>query len=67
MFLNHRDDNSLVEVLNLTQLFDPFSESVEVRLHAGEELQDPAPFRKVELTFPSGETLPRCWTNPTYR
>jgi hypothetical protein len=38
MFLNHRDENSLVEVLNLTQLFDPFSESVEARLHAGEEL-----------------------------
>jgi hypothetical protein len=67
MFLNHRDDNSLVEVLNLTELFDPFSDSVEARMHAGEELQDAAPFKKVELTFPSGEPLPRCWTNPTYR
>ncbi len=67
MFLSHRDDNSLVEVLNLTQLFDPFSATVEARLHAGEELQDAAPFRKDELSFPSGETLPRCWTTPNYR
>ena len=67
MFLNHREDNSLVEVLNLTQLFDPFKDTVEARSHAGEELQDPAPFHKAELNFPSGEPLPRCWTNPTYR
>ena len=67
MFLKHCDDNSLVEVLSLRQLFDPFSATVEARLHAGEELQDPAAFNKHELSFPSGEALPRCWTTPNYR
>jgi hypothetical protein len=68
MFLKirHDDDSSLVEVLNLQQLFDPFATSVLGRLHAGEELQDPAPLTKAELNFPSGEPLPRCWLDPHY-
>jgi hypothetical protein len=37
------DDSPLVEVLDLTQLFDPFEARVLGRLHAGEELQDPQP------------------------
>ncbi len=68
MFLKHRsDDDSLVEVLNLEQLWDPFSATVEGRYHAGEELQDPQSFTKGELVFPSGETLPRCWVDPAYQ
>ena len=63
MFLNLRDadDQSLVEVLDLKQLVDPFATEVLVRLHAGEELQDPGPVLKEQLVFPSGEALPRCW------
>lgn len=67
MFLKHLQDGSLVEVINLTELFDPFKAAVDGRLHAGEELQDPASFSKAELTFPSGEALPRCWVDPSYR
>ncbi|QVL51774.1 MAG: acetyltransferase [Cyanobium sp. M30B3] len=68
MFLKirHDDDTSLVEVLSLQQLFDPFAASVQGRLHAGEELQDPAALNKAELIFPSGEPLPRCWLDPHY-
>jgi hypothetical protein len=40
---------------------------VNGRFHAGEEMQDPAGFSKSELAFPSGEDLPRCWTDPAYR
>jgi hypothetical protein len=54
----------LVEVLDLTQLFDPFEAQVLGRLHAGEELQDPQPWPKAELRFPSGEALPSCWLHP---
>lgn len=63
MFLTirHDDDSSLVEVLDLTQLFDPFEAQVVGRLHASEELQDPQPWPKAELRFPSGEALPGCW------
>lgn len=60
------EDDSLVEVLNLQQLFDPFAAQVLGRLHAGEELQEPSAVEKAQLVFPSGEPLPRCWTNPRY-
>ena len=48
------DDSSLLEVLNLKQLFDPFAKTVSGRLHAGEELQDATELTKSELSFPSG-------------
>ena len=67
MFLKTRQDGSLMEVLNLQQLFDPFASSVSGRLHAGEELQDSEAFAKGELRFPSGEALPRCWVDAGYR
>ena len=69
MFLKIRhdsDDSSLVEVLNLKQLFDPFAKTVSARLHAGEELQDATDLAQSELSFPSGEKLPACWLDPHY-
>lgn len=68
MFLKiqHSDDTSLLEVLDLTQLFDPFAAEVLGRVHAGEEMQDPQPVAKASLHFPSGEALPRCWVDPAY-
>ena len=69
MFLKIRhdsDDSSLVEVLNLKQLFDPFAKTVSARLHAGEELQDATDLAKSELSFPSGEKLPAGWLDPHY-
>jgi len=67
MYLRHTPSGDLVEILDMTALIDPFKAEVEGRFHAGEELQDPAPFRKAELEFPSGEPLPRCWIDPHYR
>jgi hypothetical protein len=69
MFLKirHDDDASLVEVLDLKQLFDPFSTKVHARIHGGEELQDPHHFEKTDLFFPSGEALPRCWVDSAYQ
>lgn len=66
MFLAYCPDGSLVEVNQLSLLFDPFAAAVEGRFHAGEELQDPELFAKRELCFPSGEPLPRCWLDPDY-
>lgn len=60
------DDISVVEVLDLRQLFDPFAAEVLGRLHAGEELQDPGPLPKAQLIFPSGEPLPRCWRDARF-
>ena len=66
MFLKTKQDGSLVEVINLAPLVDPFVLHLEGRLHAGEELQEPEQFAKAELLFPSGEPLPRCWMDPAY-
>jgi hypothetical protein len=53
MFLLHRPTQVLVEILELSDLFDPFKAEVLGMAHAGEELQDPALFTKVEMSFPS--------------
>jgi hypothetical protein len=45
----------------------PFQNEVQARLHGGEELQDPQPWPKGELRFPSGEALPSCWLHPLRR
>lgn len=67
MYLKQIANGDLVEILELQGLFDPFQSVVQGRVHAGEELQEPAQFPKAELVFPSGEHLPQCWINPDYR
>jgi hypothetical protein len=66
MFLRTRQDGSLMEVLSLPKLFDPFATQLPGRLHAGEELQEPELFHKTDLLFTSGESLQRCWVDPHY-
>ena len=67
MYLKHKPTGDMVEILDLASLFDPFRSEVTGRFHAGEELQEPASFEKSGLFFPSGESLPLCWTDGTYR
>ena len=67
MFLLHQPSNSLVEVLELQDLWNPISKRVTGRFHAGEELQDPELFTKSHLVIPSGESLPLCWVDGDYR
>lgn len=67
MFLKHKPSGDLVEILDLSLLFDPFKPDVSGRIHAGEEMQDSATFRKSELVFLSDESLPRAWVDPHYR
>lgn len=67
MYLLHKPSNSLVEILGLSDLWNPFADKVEGRFHAGEELQEKELFTKSHLVFPSGENLPLCWTSPNYR
>ena len=67
MFLLYRPTQILVEILELSDLFDPFHPEVLGRSHAGEELQDPDLFLKAEMGFPSGEELHRCWLDAHYR
>ena len=67
MYLKEKDAGHLVHVLDLQGLFDPHDQSVKCERHYGEEAQDAEQFQKAGLVFPSGEALPRCWTDPHYR
>ncbi|MEA5511155.1 acetyltransferase [Crocosphaera sp. UHCC 0190] len=67
MFLQHKPSGDIIEVLNIDHLYDPCQRTILGRFHCGEEMQDPEPFGKSELTFPSGEPLPHCWVEPDYR
>ena len=67
MFLKENEGHHLVEVLSLNDLFNPLHETLVGRLHYGEEVQDAQQFKKTELTFPSGESLPNCWLDVHYR
>ncbi len=67
MYLKHKASGDLVEVMDVSALFDPCVDAVRGRFHAGEELQEPEVFAKTELVFPSDEALPRCWLDAHYR
>lgn len=67
MFVADKATGHLIEVLDTQALFDPHMSEVRGSLHYGEEAQDPEPFAKSGLAFPSGEPLPQCWTDPDYR
>ncbi|VAW76842.1 hypothetical protein MNBD_GAMMA15-2617 [hydrothermal vent metagenome] len=67
MFLKDKSSGDLVEVLDMSAMVDPCRTALEGRFHAGEEMQDPANFFKDSLEFPSGEGLPRCWIDVSYR
>ena len=67
MFLKDISSGHLVEILSLNDLFNLHHDTVIGRYHWGEEIQDPERFAKTGLAFPSGEPLPKCWTDPHYR
>jgi hypothetical protein len=67
MFLKNTNNGDIAQVIELSELTDPNASSVTVRYHAGEEAGEPVSVDKSELTFPSGETLPKCWRDAHYR
>ncbi|MES9943719.1 MAG: acetyltransferase [gamma proteobacterium symbiont of Ctena orbiculata] len=67
MFLMQKNSEKLVEVLSLTDLFNPNHPEIIGRFHAGEEMQDAEKFAKDQMKFPSGESLPQCWLDSKYR
>jgi len=67
MYLKHQGSGDLVEITDLPALFNPLQTVVSGRFHAGEEMQDSQSFTKQELIFPSGEALPRCWSDANYK
>lgn len=67
MLLKESRSGHLVQVLNLTELVNPFKERTQVQFQRGEDLPDPEYLAKTALVFPSGESLPRCWLDSHYR
>ncbi|MDJ0737063.1 MAG: acetyltransferase [Nostocaceae cyanobacterium] len=67
MFLMHKPTGDIIEILTLDKLFNPCIKEVTGVDHLGQEMQDPASYQKMELAFPSGEALPRCWFDSHYR
>jgi hypothetical protein len=67
MLLKDTQTGDLVQVDNLNDLIDPRQERVHGRVQAGQEEQAAERFGKEHLVFPSGERLPRCWSDPNYR
>ncbi len=67
MFLKDKKSGDLVEVLNPKEMFDPASATMQVRFQAGEEVGEPIDVNKAGLSFPSGESLPKCWLDTHYR
>ena len=67
MFVKDTQDQTLIKVINPEQLFDPVQQQVKGQEQAGQEEQPPRDFDKSRLKFPSGESLPQCWTDPDYQ
>ena len=67
MLLMEKNSGHLIEVLDPTEVFDPFKDSFAGRLDFGEDVAEPDNFKKVGVSFPSGENLPKCWMDPHYR
>ncbi len=67
MFVKETKSEDLIRVSQIDQLASPFESKVLGRRQAGEEEQDERLFDKLELVFPSGEPLPRCWTDEHYQ
>jgi len=67
MFLKHLPSGDLVEVIDLPDVINPYSDTIRARAHSSDLIQRPENFLKIELAFPSGEALPLCWVDGHYR
>jgi hypothetical protein len=67
IFLQTKNYSELIKITDLETLFNPLHNKIDGRIQEGEEKQDIQPFPKQNLTFASGEDLPRCWIDPNYR
>ena len=66
MLMRDSNSNNLIKMDGVEDLMNPFKTKISGRSQSGEEEQDKATYTKEELVFPSGEPLPRCWTDPKY-
>ena len=67
MFLQIKDSRDLVKIVDIQELLEPTIKTVHAQEQEGQEEQETDIYQKVELVFPSGEKLPRCWLDAHYR
>ncbi|GMG88233.1 acetyltransferase [Biformimicrobium ophioploci] len=67
MLFKDAEVGHIVEVADIATLANPYELTVIGRFLWGEEVQEPEVFEKSQLTFLSGEALPRCWLDSSYR
>jgi hypothetical protein len=67
MLLKDTETGDLVQVDDIEELLNPRQHGVHARIQAGQEEQPNEVMGKERLVFPSGERLPRCWSDPSYR
>jgi hypothetical protein len=67
MLLQKKENGTLVKILDVLEVISPNQTEVTVQVQAGEEEQDPERVQKINLIFPSGESLPRCWLDAEYQ
>ncbi|ARV61314.1 acetyltransferase [Nostocales cyanobacterium HT-58-2] len=67
MFLQLKDSGELVKILDFEELINPNHDVVQAQEQEGQEEQEPDSYKKENLAFPSGESLPRCWMDANYR
>jgi hypothetical protein len=67
MLLQIKESGELVKVLDVQELIDPNTNTIRAQEQEGQEEQQPDSYSKQNLTFPSGESLPRCWLDANYR
>jgi hypothetical protein len=67
MFLQCKSSDTLIKITDIETLFNPLQPEISGQSQEGEEEQDPKPYSKQDLAFPSGEDLPRCWMDSNYR
>lgn len=67
MFLQLKDSEDIIKVLDVQELIDPNTNIIHAQDQLGEEEQEPDAYKKQNLVFPSGEGLPRCWVDANYR
>ena len=67
MLLKDQQNETLIEIADIIALINPAESDINGRIQNGQEEQPTEKFAKNELIFPSGENLPRCWTDAQYQ
>lgn len=67
MLLKHKITRKVIEIIDIYELTNPYEKQLVGCLLWEGDVPDPECFAKMDLCFPSGEELPRCWYDENCR